>query len=135
MKRSKNRLLSAILVMCMMISMLSGVSLTAFAEGPINISSVDDLEALRDAVNNGETYAGKTVTLTENLDLGTIPNWTPIGTSSNPFEGIFDGDSHIIYNLTIDTDVRYCGLFGYVSGGAIKNLGLENVKVTSTAND
>lgn len=135
MKKSKNRLLSAILVMCMMISMLSGVSLTAFAEGLINISSVDDLEALRDAVNNGETYAGKTVTLTENLDLGTIPNWTPIGTSSNPFEGIFDGDSHIIYNLTIDTDVRYCGLFGYVSGGAIKNLGLENVKVTSTAND
>ena len=78
MKKSKNRLLSAILVMCMMISMLSGVSLTAFAEGPNNISSVDDLEALRDAVNNGETYAGKTVTLTENLDLGTIPNWTPI---------------------------------------------------------
>ena len=47
----------------------------------------------------------------------------------------FDGDGHIIRNLTIDTVGpynSYLGLFGYISGSSaeIKNLGLENVNIT-----
>ena len=50
------------------------------------------------------------------------------------FRGTFDGNGHIIKNLTITTNVRtdYIGLFGNLSSSTtyvaeIKNLGLENV--------
>ncbi len=51
------------------------------------------------------------------------------------FKGIFDGAGHKITNLTINTNHAhkdYLGLFGYVFGGEIKNLGLENVSITVT---
>ena len=52
-----------------------------------------------------------------------------------PFEGIFDGNGHIIRNLTIDTlnaDKDFLGLFGGIrgSGAQVKNLGIENVNIT-----
>ncbi|MCK5271308.1 MAG: hypothetical protein KAJ52_01980 [Sedimentisphaerales bacterium] len=52
-----------------------------------------------------------------------------------PFEGVFDGDGHIVSNLTINTAGAcndYLGLFGKIEGfGAeIKNLGIENINIT-----
>ena len=49
-----------------------------------------------------------------------------------PFTGIFNGNGHVISNLTIDTEGAgndYLGLFGRIegSGTEIKNLGLENI--------
>ena len=62
-------------------------------------------------------------------------SWTPIGVSrnTNAFRGIFDGNGHVISNLTIDmrsvsrgwTSV---GLFG-VNNGVIRNVGLTNIAV------
>ena len=49
------------------------------------------------------------------------------------FTGIFDGNNHKISNLTIDTNeeiVCYLGLFGYTSGGEIKNLRVNNVNIS-----
>jgi hypothetical protein len=49
------------------------------------------------------------------------------------FTGVFDGNNHTISNLTIDTNGAgndYLGLFGYASGGEIKNLALENISIT-----
>jgi hypothetical protein len=51
----------------------------------------------------------------------------------NAFTGVFDGAGHKITNLTIDTNGlgnEFLGLFGDVNDGEIKNLGLENVKIT-----
>lgn len=71
--------------------------------------------------------------LTADLDLSGYASWTPIGTSADPFDGTFDGQGHVISNLTIDDLVAYGGLFGRVSEkGVIKNLGLEQVSITVT---
>ena len=46
------------------------------------------------------------------------------------FTGSFNGNGHIISNLTA-SGTYYCGLVGYIgSGGSVSNLGLENVSVT-----
>ena len=56
--------------------------------------------------------------------------WTPIGTSSNKFKGIFDGNGFVIENLKIDRDANRQGFFGYTgSGSEIKNLGIEGGSV------
>ena len=63
--------------------------------------------------------------------------WTPIGTSSNPFTGTFDGNGHKISNFKVTGSVQYAGLFGY-SKGTITNLGIEefsiDVAYTSSTN-
>ena len=48
------------------------------------------------------------------------------------FTGTFNGDGHVISNLTVN-GAYYCGLFGYIaSGGIVSNLGLENASITGT---
>ena len=58
-------------------------------------------------------------------------NFTPIGDSRNPFKGTFNGNRYKIYNLFIDREEKYNGLFGYVeSSSTIENVALYNVDVT-----
>jgi len=58
----------------------------------------------------------------------------PIGDSNTPFTGTFDGDNHTITNLTIDRgSTNYVGLFGYVDGGTVQNVGVERVDITGRA--
>jgi hypothetical protein len=50
------------------------------------------------------------------------------------FTGVFDGNDHTVANFTYDlNDIQYIGLFGYVEGGRIKNLGLIDTEVTAEA--
>ncbi len=109
------------------------------AQDVVEISTVDQLKAFRDAVNSGNTYAGQTVKLTADLDLSGESNWTPIGNlvayPSQSFNGTFDGDGHSISNVTVnDNTPNYAvaGLFGSVVNGTIKNLTVKNVDLTST---
>jgi len=45
------------------------------------------------------------------------------------YGGVFDGNGHVISNLTVN-GVKYCGLFGYLrSGSLVMNLGLENILI------
>ena len=83
------------------------------------------LSAFRDSVNNGERdhYAGYTATLQRDVNLNNV-EWTPIGTSANPFSGVFDGKNHTIKNLTYNgaptgSDL---GLFGVVNGNKNQNV-------------
>ena len=63
------------------------------------------------------------------IDNGTITNWQPIGTESNPFTGLFKGDGHTISNLTIDRPaLDAVGLFGVVEG-TIDQVALEHVDI------
>jgi hypothetical protein len=67
------------------------------------------------------------------LDLSGYSNWTPIGnaTTANQFRGNFNGNGKVISNLTINRPTtNYQGLFGYLNGGTIKNLGVENCNIT-----
>ena len=61
------------------------------------------------------------------IDLSSVENWEPIGNDSTKFTGIFDGNGHVIKNMTINRpDTNYVGLFGYTdSGSEIKNIGLN----------
>ena len=57
--------------------------------------------------------------------------WLPIGNRRDRFAADFDGNNHVIANLYIDRgDADYVGLFGYVSDGHIKQLGLESATLS-----
>ena len=57
-------------------------------------------------------------------------NWTPIGTDSKPFNGIFDGNGKTIYGLKASG--MYSGLFGHIGkNGIVKNFLLNVGNVSS----
>ncbi len=64
--------------------------------------------------------------LSNDLDLSSETNWTPIGTSGAPFTGTFDGNGKVIKGLQINRPTTdNVGLFGYCKDATIKNLGIE----------
>ncbi|MBR4270860.1 MAG: hypothetical protein IKQ31_04245 [Clostridia bacterium] len=112
---------------------------------PYKIANAEDLIKLAYLINISDdtgwcTYSYK---MTNHIDLSGY-NWMPIGTDDKPFCGIFDGDGHSIYGLTIldsenNEDNRYAGLFGKISlssgmHGLIKRLGLKD-SIIITARD
>ncbi len=115
----------------------------------VTISNLDELKKFRDAVNAGDTYAGKTVTLTADIDLAG-ENWTPIGVTTydkkyepvDPsviFSGTFDGNNKKISNLKIEKTIgggadaeANLGLFGFTGEDAvIKDLTITNVNINT----
>ena len=90
-------------------------------------------EELQDMKNNlsGNYY------LANDIDCSCTAGWNegagfvPIGNSSNPFTGTFDGRGHKITNLYINRpSTWHVGLFGCTgSGSEIRNVRLENVSV------
>ncbi|MDI9338112.1 MAG: T9SS type A sorting domain-containing protein [Alphaproteobacteria bacterium] len=63
----------------------------------------------------------------------TIPatSFTPIGTASNPFKGLFNGNGYSINKLKINLPTtNNVGMFGYVDGAYIVNLNLRNIDIT-----
>ena len=98
--------------------------IAARADDVITINSVNDLVAVRNAVNqqsDNDTYAGKTVKLMTDLDLD--DSWVPIGIDDNhSFQGTFDGQGYII-TINVTKSSLVLGLFGYVgSSGVVQNL-------------
>lgn len=95
---------------------------------PVIIGSAKELISLAEEVNGGNTYEGRIIKLSADINLAKI-NWVPIGTEENPFMGDFDGDGHLIKNLTVNMpDTDYAGLFGCVYG-QIRNVRLSNCNV------
>ncbi len=57
--------------------------------------------------------------------------FSPIGNSSTNFTGSYNGQNHTIENLYINRPTSaYVGLFGYIDGTIIENLGATNVNIT-----
>lgn len=110
--------------------MALGVTATAWAAQPtppavaeMGVTTYNDLHTALEAAKNGGT-----VKLLRDVEL--TDTWTPVGDSSTPFKGIFDGDGHKITGLKINTG-SYIGLFGYVGEGAtIKNVNLVGANVS-----
>jgi len=67
----------------------------------------------------------------ENIDLASVANWTPIGTTSAPFTGNYDGNGHTISKLTITSATAAgVGLFCYIGSSAIvKNVGIVSCNI------
>ena len=109
------------------------------------IANDTDLKAFRNKVNDGNTFAGKTIQLTDSIDLKN-EEWTPIGNGSRSgstytgkaFKGIFDGKDKSISNVTITETTANAsdaiGLFGVVDGGTVKNVTL-NVNINVANNE
>lgn len=94
------------------------------------LTEASQLAGLAGLVNKGNTFEGKTVKLSINIDLNN-EDWTPIGDSSRSsstngprFKGTFDGQNHSVYNITVSEseDDMPSGFFGSVEGATIKNL-------------
>jgi len=89
------------------------------------ISTRAQLEAIK---NN---LSGK-YHLTADIDLSGS-EWVPIGSSSASFRGIFDGQGHVIKNLTI-TQGTGRGLFDDTYYATIKNVGMEGTHIDAGGN-
>ena len=126
-----------LLSLCLVFAMLLVPAAATGENETITISDAAGLADFRDAVNAGDTFEGKTVQLTADIDLSGV-NWTPIGyftddsnnTNDAPFKGVFDGQDKTIRNLTINAPELNCvGLFGYAVNAEIKNVRVENVDI------
>lgn len=153
MKKTKMKklvsLITAILCLSLLLTTLTISALdyseeTSSQTPDLAIGSKDELVEFANRVNSGETFEGKLVVLTADIDLENMA-WTPIGYDSygtSPedavsFNGTFDGRGHTISNLTdngyvptIVTSGEYgFGLFGYAYGASFKNVKLANVNI------
>ena len=59
--------------------------------------------------------------LHDNIDFSG-ESWTPVGTSSNPYSGSFDGGGHSITNWVHSSSSNNQGFFGRINGGEVRNL-------------
>ncbi|MDR9787247.1 MAG: GLUG motif-containing protein [Peptococcaceae bacterium MAG4] len=95
--------------------------------------SPDDPYLIADAdqLNNVRHRLNAHYKLTSDINLEGR-GWSPIGTSENfPFQGGFNGNGHVIRNLTIDwTSFDYAGFFGYARDAVFRKIYLENVNVS-----
>lgn len=103
---------------------------------PYTISSPEQLAGLAKIVagqyGTADNFSGKTISLTADIDLGSKA-WVPIGTSSSyPFKGIFDGQSHVINGLYISSATSYTGLWGYTIDAQLHDIVINAPNVTGT---
>ena len=81
---------------------------------------------------------GANISLSENIDASGTEHWydgagfRPIGDSSNPYQGTFDGQDFSITGLTILTTNKNTGLFGYTDSASIHNVELMDADIDST---
>ena len=81
-------------------------NLTPAADGWYEVRTPEELCWISEWVNSGNTRIN--VRLMNDLDMRSIENFTPIGMytdtgglPSRSFQGIFDGQKHVIYNLNV----------------------------------
>lgn len=95
-------------------------------EGYIEITSAYALNKIRD------NLSGKYI-ITQDIDMDGY-NWTPIGTSEEPFTGVLDGNKKILTNFKINnenvTAATSIGLFGCTSNATISNLFVKGANIT-----
>src|SRR5690606_15850416 len=101
-------------------------------ESPYQIETLDQLQAMQyflDAhfILMNDIDASETAAET----WGDGAGFKPIGVDwDSPFTGVFDGNGKIIKGLTINRpEDSINGLFGYVTTGNIKNVGLVEVDI------
>ena len=89
---------------------------------PYIIGDLEDWNQFAYYVNNGNSYSGKYVKLTVDINVtqkcGTVSGSTLV----NPFSGNFDGGGHTITANITDSSNQGTALFSYINGATIKNL-------------
>lgn len=149
-KKQRNMLFTMLmLVMALLIPQWGWAQETSRPSGgdgstgnPYIITKAAELAWFRNEVNRdgGDTKA--CAKLTADIDLKDFchaaddskreKSWEPIGNSKRQYRGTFDGNGKTITNLYINATQAYMGLFGYTYQSTIKNLTIDNAKVTNT---
>lgn len=93
----------------------------------IEISNAAEFDAIR---NNLSGF----YKLTADIDLSGYPNFTPIGSASEPFEGCLEGGKHAIKNLEINRQGDFQAIFASANGAYFNELEIENPKVKGNRN-
>jgi hypothetical protein len=104
---------------------------TSFTSEDTVITNASELAQFAWLVNNGYSFAGKTVTLSNDISLAGH-TWTPIAAyapSPFTFAGTFDGQGRTIRCVIAGRpDTDYQGLFGHTSG-SIRNANVSDVDI------
>lgn len=146
----KHRVLAILLSLCLLVGLFPTVALAADdtwsdvvtekpegyaedAEGDVTISSAEGLAWFAKQVNEGSSFAGKRVSLEEDVNLSDY-EWVPIGTQENPFDGTFDGNLNKIsgIKITLSETNTTAGLFGRVSNAVIEDVIVRDAEVKGT---
>ena len=162
----KKKLISLLLALCFVMAL---VPMTAFAaetmdawDGTADTSWYDEektefylqtaeqLAGMAKLINDDmANFKDKTVYLENDLDLGGH-EWISIGDGANTaggsFQGVFDGQSHVVYNLYSheglksenkdnNNNLYRNGLFGAIYNATVQNLGIENADIVIPMND
>ena len=128
----------------------SGIEASESVEGegtetsPYLIQSANDLQWMINQVNNAvqkpcaiddDENSIPYYSLTHDLEIdsNSSATWTPIGTSSSPFVGYFDGGGYTISGEMVTAkDVADAGFFGYAGLGAVITNLTNAANVTSS---
>ena len=113
-------------------------------------TTAEQLAGMAKLINDDmANFKDKTIYLENDLDLGGH-EWISIGDGANTdvgsFQGVFDGQSHVIYNLYSheglksenkdnNNNLYRNGLFGSIYNATVKNLGIENADIVIPMND
>lgn len=112
--------------------LVSLLTLKSAADKELRIATLDDFYSFVASVENKTTYSGTTVLLDTDLTLSKTIE--PIGVSSAiTFNGVFNGQGHVIHNLNVTSNSSEVGLFGYSIGLTIRDVVIgPSSSVTST---
>lgn len=102
---------------------------------PYLIKSGEDMLALSQSVNDGNSYRGKYLRVANDFSMKNISRaYVAAGDNELPFAGEFDGNGKTISDLTIaGMGFNYQGVFGFLDAeGRIKNLTLDKLNVSGT---
>jgi len=122
----------------------AGIGSAGSATNPWLIDSPAQFALLSDIINSGNYPTLNTNTVYYELTADLVLNdlsfvtiwsdgfapqnkWTPIGISGtlNPFRANFNGGGFVIRGVYVSSSDNHQGLFGYVLGGTISNLGVK----------
>lgn len=107
-------------------------------EGVYLISSPDELMWF-DRNAGLDSSAKLTADIRINEDMSASEDslyvWSPVGVSSSKaYTGVFDGEGHTVSGLYISQSGGNAGVFGYVSGGSIRDLTVSDSLVSASGN-
>jgi hypothetical protein len=127
-------------ILCISSNLLAYSGGNGTPANPYKIANVADFLQL--SATPADWVDNKSFILTADIDLaGQTFTQSPIAPDTDhsdywdfqgpSFHGIFEGNGHVISNLTITSTQDFVGLFGYLNDhGRIRNLGVLNVKIT-----
>ena len=121
-------------------------------DGSYEIATKQDLDNLAKYVNNGNNCSNVTFRQTADIAYTHTTTWydfnssdeennyTPIGGYGMSFQGTYDGGGYTVMGIRVyinrfdQHQNESLGLFGYISGGTVKNIILRDAKIEGSKN-